>query len=84
MDDKAVDVPETARASDALPSVDGVQVASFRGVLSRLREDYPGEDPARIEAIVLREWEAFSAGRPLVVPAAVEEGAREILGQPPA
>ncbi|MDU0344838.1 hypothetical protein RWH44_03880 [Microbacterium sp. KSW2-29] len=83
MNEKAVDVGETPRASDAVQMVDGVHVASFRGVLSRLHADYPGEDPARIEAIVLREWEAFSAGRPLVVPAAVEEGAREILDQPP-
>ncbi len=49
--------------------------------MSRLRAAYPLEDPVHVEAIVLREWEAFSAGRPLVVPTAVEEGAREILDQ---
>ncbi|MCI9858402.1 hypothetical protein MIBA_09270 [Microbacterium proteolyticum] len=57
-------------------------VASFHDVVTRLRAQYPGEDPAHIEGVVLREWDAFSAGRPLVVPTAVEEGAREILDQP--
>ncbi|KEP74304.1 hypothetical protein HR12_13155 [Microbacterium sp. SUBG005] len=82
MDENAVDVSATAHASGAVRVVDGVQVASFRDVIARLRADYPEEDPSHIEAIVLREWEAFSAGRPLVVPTAVEEGAREILDQP--
>ena len=82
MDESAVDRTRSARAPEAVQTVDGVEVASFRGVIERLRADYPDEDPAHIEAVVLREWEAFSAGRPLVVPTAVEEGAREILDQP--
>lgn len=79
MDERGIDTSSSARAHDVVLSVDGVPVASFREVVARLRADYPGEDPAHVEGIVLREWEAFSAGRPLVVPAAVEEGAREIL-----
>jgi len=87
MDEKPVDVASTASASsyaraDVVHEVDGVEVASFRSVVARLRADYPLEDPVHVEAIVLREWEAFSAGRPLVVPTAVEEGAREILDLP--
>ncbi len=82
MDDDARDAVISARSSDVVREVDGVLVAPFREVLGRLRADYPNEDPGRIEAIVLREWEAFSAGRPLVVPTAVEDGAREILGPP--
>ncbi len=80
MDERDVEVMAAERPGDVVTVVDGVPVASFRRVLERLRADYPDEDPARVEAIVLREWEAFSAGRPLVVPTAVEEGAREILG----
>lgn len=76
MDENAV---ETAGSTTTVQIVDGVAVASLDSVVSRLLGDYPAEDPARIEMIVLREWEAFSAGRPLVIPVAVEEGAREIL-----
>lgn len=82
MDDDARDAVIPARSRDAVREVDGVLVAPFRDVIARLRADYPDEDPGRIEAIVLREWEAFSAGRPLVIPTAVEDGAREILGPP--
>ncbi|MBM3716629.1 hypothetical protein ACO03V_01505 [Microbacterium sp. HMH0099] len=82
MDDNIVDARSDVSAFDpAIVVVEGVEVTSFEGVLSRLRIDYPGEDPARIEAVVLREWEAFTAGKPTVIPAAVEEGAREILDQ---
>lgn len=73
------DVP----TGDLVLEVDGVSVTSFRLVVERLRLAYPAQDPHHVEAVVLREWEAFSAGRPLVVPAAVEEGAREILEQQP-
>lgn len=80
--DAAVVAPAAAGAhAENLREVDGIEVASFRAVVARLRADYPLEDPTHVEAIVLREWEAFSAGRPLVVPTAVEEGAREILDQ---
>ncbi len=81
MDESAVE-RVSAGASGAVPLIDGVEVASFREVVQRLRADFPQEDPLHVEAVVLREWEAFSAGRPLVVPTAVEEGAREILDQP--
>lgn len=84
MDDNTVDTRVDVSAFDpAIVVVEGVEVTSFSGVLSRLRTDYPSEDPARIEAVVLREWEAFTAGKPTVIPAAVEEGAREILDQRP-
>ncbi|MCY1716210.1 hypothetical protein OVA26_04525 [Microbacterium sp. SL62] len=82
MDESASDAVSPATGADLVHQVDGIEVASFRAVIARLRSDYPLEDPSRIEAVVLREWEAFSAGRPLVVPTAVEEGAREILGLP--
>ncbi|WP_295841904.1 hypothetical protein [uncultured Microbacterium sp.] len=82
MDESASDAVPPATGADLVHQVDGIEVASFRAVIARLRTDYPLEDPSRIEAVVLREWEAFSAGRPLVVPTAVEEGAREILGLP--
>lgn len=81
MDENAIEARARVAAIDAVQTVDGVPVASLHSVVSRLRLDYPGEDPVRIETVVLREWEAFSAGRPLVIPTAVEEGAREILDQ---
>ncbi|WP_341210559.1 hypothetical protein [uncultured Microbacterium sp.] len=81
MEENAIEARVSVTAVDAVHTVEGVPVASLHSVVSRLRLDYPGEDPVHIETIVLREWEAFSAGRPLVVPTAVEEGAREILDQ---
>ncbi|MCR2784839.1 MULTISPECIES: hypothetical protein [unclassified Microbacterium] len=63
-------------------SVDGVPVVSFADAVSRLCADFPQLSPARIEALLIREWEAFCAGRPLVIPTAVEEGAREMLSGP--
>lgn len=71
----------TGPRAEIVHEIDGVEVASFRAVVARLRAEYPLEDPIHVEAVVLREWEAFSAGRPLVVPTPVEEGAREILEQ---
>lgn len=82
MDDSIVRNTSSDRALDAVHVIDGIEVASFQEVVTRLCTAYPLEDPVHVEAIVLREWEAFSAGRPLVVPTAVEEGAREILDQP--
>jgi hypothetical protein len=61
--------------------VEGVDVVAFSSIVARLRGDYPGVSTLRIEAVVIREWEAFTAGRPLVVPVAVEAGVREILDQ---
>ena len=81
MDENTVETHARATGIDAVHTVDGVPVASLQSVVSRLRLDYPGEDVVHIETVVLREWEAFSAGRPLVIPTAVEDGAREILDQ---
>jgi len=67
--------------SDGSVTIEGVEVVPFSAVVARLRSDYPGVAVTRIESILLREWEAFTAGRPMVVPAAVEEGVREILDQ---
>ncbi|MDQ1123414.1 three-helix bundle dimerization domain-containing protein [Microbacterium trichothecenolyticum] len=83
MDEDAVELRRDVPPGDAALVIDGVAASSFRLVVDRLRAAYPARDPHHVEAIVLREWEAFSAGRPLVVPAAVEEGAREILEQQP-
>ena len=65
----------------AILRIDGVEVMPFSDVVAQLRRDYPEVAAGRIESIVLREWEAFTAGRPLVVPTAVEGGVREILDQ---
>ena len=74
----------SARADGALLQVDGVDVVSFSAAASRLAAEYPAVSSARIEALLVREWEAFCAGRPLVIPTAVEDGAREMLGDVPA
>jgi hypothetical protein len=82
MDDNAVDAPPSAGSPEAAVfAIEGIDVVAFSAVVARLRLDYPGVAEARIETIVLREWEAYTAGRPLVVPVAVEEGVREILDQ---
>lgn len=84
MDDNLTDARIHAPVGDpAVVVIDGVEVTSFDSVITRLRADYPSADVVRIETILLREWEAFTAGRPTVVPTAVEEGAREILDQRP-
>jgi hypothetical protein len=80
MDDRAVSGARAAGVPDpSVLSVDGVEVDAFSAVVERLRADYPGQSATRIEGILLREWDAFAAGRPLVVPIAVEAGVREIL-----
>lgn len=82
MDDKAVDaVPAANPPEGAVLEIEGVEVASFTAVVGRLCVDYPDVASTRIETILLREWDAFTAGRPLVVPTAVEAGVREILDQ---
>jgi hypothetical protein len=81
---------ETRRADAATPSfsdddghvvIEGVEVVPFATVVSRLCVDYPSVSVTRIETILMREWEAFTAGRPLVVPAALEDGVREMLDE---
>ncbi|MFJ6651372.1 three-helix bundle dimerization domain-containing protein [Microbacterium sp. NPDC091313] len=82
MDENAVDARPAATAPEsAVIAIDSVEVAAFSAVVARLTADYPAVSSTRIEGILLREWEAFSAGRPLVVPVAVEAGVREILDQ---
>ncbi len=60
-------------------TVDGQSVTTFAGVVSRLAAAHPDTTVTEVERVVLREWEAFSASRPLVVPVGVEEGAAEML-----
>jgi hypothetical protein len=80
MDDDSVEAASAAGpAEGAVLEIEGVEVASFSAVVDRLCVDYPGVASTRIETILLREWDAFTAGRPLVVPTAVEAGVREIL-----
>lgn len=71
---------EAAPADGAFPHVEGLAVVTFAAAAARLAGEFPGIPAARIEALLVREWEAFCAGRPLVIPAAVEDGAREMLG----
>lgn len=59
---------------------EGQVVTSFSGVVARLAAAHPALAVIDVERVVLREWEAFSASRPLVVPVGVEEGAAEMLG----
>lgn len=63
-------------------SVEGQVVTSFSGVVARLSAAHPSISVVEIERVVLREWDAFSASRPIVVPIGVEEGAAEMLGVP--
>lgn len=82
MDEPVVDTALASSSSESiLATLTGLQVVPFDAVVHRLRLAYPGVAPARIESILLREWEAFTAGRPLVVPVAVEVGVREILDE---
>ncbi|GAD34878.1 MULTISPECIES: hypothetical protein [Microbacterium] len=60
-------------------TIEGQVVTSFSGVVSRLAAAHPSLAVVDIERVVLREWEAFSASRPVVVPIGVEEGAAEML-----
>ena len=73
------DLAQAPADGDAL-HVDGVLVVSFQAAAARLAAEYPHVGTARIEALLVREWEAFCAGRPLVNPVDVEAGAREMLG----
>ena len=60
--------------------VDGWVVVSHAQVVRRLAERFPERELHEIECVVDREAEAFTGGRPLVVPLGVEEGAAEVLG----
>jgi hypothetical protein len=72
----------TADVETGTPQIiDGWVVVSHAQVVQRLTERFPEHAPAVVEAIVDRETEAFTGGRPLVVPIGVEEGAAEVLGR---
>src|SRR3546814_11252830 len=83
MDDKAVDAVPAANPPDgAVLEIEGVEVASFTAVVGRLCVDYPDVASNRIETILLREWDAFMAGRPPVRLPAVQAGVRARPPQP--
>ena len=82
METRRVDAATSAPSDDdGHVIIEGVEVIPFATVVSRLCVDYPNVSVTRIETILLREWEAFTAGRPLVVPAALEDGVREMLDE---
>ncbi|MGP3535958.1 three-helix bundle dimerization domain-containing protein [Microbacterium sp. RD1] len=82
MHDNAADgSPATASSDASITVIEGIEVAAFTTVVERLRAEYPALPTTRIEAVLMREWEAYTAGRPLVVPVAVEAGVRELLDQ---
>jgi hypothetical protein len=59
--------------------VDGWLLTSYTGVVRRLAERFPHLRTVDIEAVVAREHEAFTGGRPVAIPIDVETGAEEIL-----
>jgi hypothetical protein len=75
----------TTSPSSALPEsadrhvVDGWSLTSYAGVIRRLAERFPDLRVSDIEAVVVREHDAFTGGRPVAVPVDVEVGAEEIL-----
>jgi hypothetical protein len=75
------DAPAIDSARAAGHTIDGWAVVSYAQVVQRLRDRYPGRSLVEIEAIVDRECDAFTGGRPLVVPLGVEDGAAEVLGR---
>ncbi|SDQ47447.1 hypothetical protein [Microbacterium sp. cf332] len=60
-------------------AIEGQVVTSFSGVVARLAAAHPSLAVVDVERVVLREWDAFSGSRPIVVPIGVEEGATEML-----
>jgi hypothetical protein len=61
-------------------NVNGIAATSYLALIARLAERFPGRSMSEIEAVVQRENDAFTGGRPLVVPVGVETGAIELLG----
>jgi hypothetical protein len=59
--------------------VDGWTLTSYTGVVRRLAKRFPDLRTSDIEAVVVREHDAFTGGRPVAVPIDVEVGAEEIL-----
>lgn len=63
----------------ATPIVDGWLLTSYADVVERLIARFPHIRPVDIEAVLVREHEAFTGGRPVAIPVDVEAGAEEIL-----
>lgn len=59
--------------------IEGVDVLPYGAVVARLSAHYPELSVTEVEAIVQREHDAFTGGRPIVVPVEVESGAVEII-----
>jgi hypothetical protein len=60
--------------------LDGVALVGFGELVDRIAVAYPELDRGDIESTALREYEAFTGGIPLAVPAALEEGLHELFG----
>jgi hypothetical protein len=60
--------------------IDGVALVGFSELVDRISAAYPALDRGEVESTALREYEAFTGGIPLAVPAALEEGLHELFG----
>jgi len=60
--------------------IDGVALVGFSELVDRIAAAYPALDRSDVESTALREYEAFTGGIPLAVPAALEEGLHELFG----
>ncbi len=60
--------------------LDGVALLGFDELVDRVLAAYPAIDRAVIESSALREYEAFTGGIPLAVPAELEAGLHELFG----
>ena len=60
--------------------IDGIALVGFADLVARVAAAYPAVERGLVESIALREYEAFTGGIPLAVPAALEEGLHEVLG----
>jgi len=76
-------VPSIETETMADHVIDGWVVVSYAQVVDRLASRYPERPRHEIEAIIDREADAFTGGRPLVVPLGVEDGAAEVLSRIP-
>ncbi|KJL34853.1 hypothetical protein RR49_02959 [Microbacterium ginsengisoli] len=59
--------------------VDGYELTSYAGSVDRLLDRHPARSRTEIEAVLAREHDAFTGGRPVAIPVAVENGADEVL-----
>ncbi|MCC4906735.1 three-helix bundle dimerization domain-containing protein [Microbacterium sp. cx-59] len=74
----SIPFPLAGGTSDS-PIVDGWLLTSYAGVVQRLAARFPHIRTVDIEAVLVREHEAFTGGRPVAIPIDVESGAEEIL-----